>query len=123
MTDYAHDVGLAALFVDDEAFVSLTMNRIPALQGAVELGRIDADETIANDEFARDQVPSVPAAETLARLRAETFGPRPRWPCSRTSRKGWRRRRGPRRSRVGGAGLGRGGDRGISANNSGKDRI
>ena len=81
-----HDVGLTARFidgiahglaVDGEAFVGLAVDGIPALQGAVEVLGVDADEHIANDRFAGDRIAvvAVAATEPGPSLLAEVFAP------------------------------------------------
>ena len=86
MTDDAHDVGLVPLLIDGvahglavngETFVLLTIEFIPALQGAVEVHRIDADKDIADDVLARDDAATVfvAAAEALPGLGAKALGP------------------------------------------------
>jgi len=72
VTDDAHDMGLMAgvidgvahgLAVQGEAFVVLPVGAVPALQCAVEMGGIDADEDIPDDVLARDNAaPLIKAA-------------------------------------------------------------
>jgi len=86
MTDGAENMGLVAvrvdgiahgLAVDGEAFVGLAVDGIPALQGAVEVLGVDADEHIANDRFAGDRIAvvAVAATEPGPSLLAEVFAP------------------------------------------------
>ena len=86
MADDAHDVNLApwvvtgmahGLAVEGETFVGLAIDRIPSLQGVVELDRIDADQHIANDRLAGDRVAAglAATAEALSRLGTEAVGP------------------------------------------------
>lgn len=65
VADDTHDVGLMAvlvdgvahrLAVDGQAVVFPAIGRVPPLQGAVELGRVDADENVADDVFAGHQI-------------------------------------------------------------------
>lgn len=85
MTDDAHDVGLVPLLIDGvahglavngETFVLITIEFIAALQGAVEVHRIDTDKDIADDVLARDDVATVfvAAAEVLPGLGAKALG-------------------------------------------------
>ena len=75
MTDGAHDMGLIPLLIDSvahglainsEAFVFLSIDLVPALQSAVEVSWIDADEHISDDGFARDEVAAVFVAASEA---------------------------------------------------------
>ena len=75
MTDGAHDMGLIPLLIDSvahgfainsEAFVFLSIDLVPALQGAVEVNGLDADEHISDDGFARDEVAAVFVAASEA---------------------------------------------------------
>jgi hypothetical protein len=78
MADHAHDVnpvflvveGVAhGVAVDRQTVVVLAEDLIPALSGSVEVERIDADEDIAQDVFAGDEIASVltAAAEGAAK--------------------------------------------------------
>jgi len=93
VADDAHDVGLMALVVDGvahglavdgQAFILLGVDRVPALQSPVELGRVDPDEKIADGELAGHQVlaAAASAAKALARLGREIVGPFGDRPCS-----------------------------------------
>ena len=86
MADDTHDVGLIPVViqgvahgfaVNSQAFVLLTINLVPALQGPVEILGIDADQKIADDVLTGDHVMTVFAAtpETFPRLGAEALGP------------------------------------------------
>lgn len=86
MANDAHDVGLVSLLingvahgltVNSETFVFFSIAFIPALEGAVEMHRISTDKSIPDDVRAGNDKTTVyvSAAETLARLGAETVGP------------------------------------------------
>ena len=86
MADHAHDMGLMTLGIEGVAH-RLTVNGksgvvmaeggIPAFKGAVEISRIDTNEDITHNRFARHAVVSVDitATQTRARLGAETLSP------------------------------------------------
>lgn len=86
MTDGAHDVSLIALIVDGVAhgfsingqrFILLAISLVPALQCAVQMHGIHADENIADDGQARYDVAPVfvPTTEALPGLLSQSFGP------------------------------------------------
>ena len=86
MPDDAENMSLMALIidgvahglaVDGKSFILLSVDFVPALQGSVEMHRIDADQDIADDVLAWNNVTAVcvAAAETLPGLLAEAFGP------------------------------------------------
>src|SRR3990167_7254248 len=86
MADHAHDMGLMTvgiqgvahrLTVDGKTGVVLAIGLIPASKGAVEIGRIDSNENIADDRFAGHQVAPVDptATKPLSGLGAEALGP------------------------------------------------
>jgi len=86
MTDCAHNVDLIALIVDSvfhgfsvngEALIVLSVDVIPALQGMVEMNRIDANQHITDDGEAGDDIAPVfiSAAKTLPGFLAKAFGP------------------------------------------------
>lgn len=86
MTDRAHDVGLITLIVDSvfhgfsvdgQALIVLSVDAIPALQGRVELNRVDANQHITDDgEAGYDIAPFfISAAETFPGFLAKAFGP------------------------------------------------
>ena len=86
MTDCTHDVGLIALIVngvahgfsiDGQSFILLTIDLVPALQCMVEMHGIHANQHVTDDGQAGYDVTLVlvTAAETLAGLLAELFGP------------------------------------------------
>jgi len=85
-TDDTHDMGLMTVLIDGvahrlsvngETFVLLSMTLVPALQGAVQMSGFDADEHIADDGLAGDDVAGflAAAAEALPGLWAEAVGP------------------------------------------------
>jgi len=86
MTDDTHDVGLTALIIegiahrlaiDGETLIFAGVGLVPALQGAVQMGGIDADQHIADDGLAGDEVTAL--FETTAKagpgLRPQALGP------------------------------------------------
>jgi hypothetical protein len=86
MTDDAEHMGLMPLIIDGVAhgfavygksFVLLSIELIPPLQGAVQMGGIDTDQDIADGGLAWNDVAIlfVTASETFSGLRAEAFGP------------------------------------------------
>lgn len=86
MTDCAHDMSLIALIVDGvghrfsihgESCVVLSIGLVPAPYRTVEMHGVHSDEDITDDGQARDDVSVVlvSAAETLAGLLSEAFGP------------------------------------------------
>lgn len=86
MTDRAHDVDLIALIVngvfhgfsvDGQAFILLSIDVVPALQGMVEMNRIDANQHITDDgEAGYDIAPVfISAAKTLPGFLTKAFGP------------------------------------------------
>ena len=86
MAEDTHDVGLMAVpvdgvahrfAVDGQAVIVPAIDCVPPLPGAVELGRVDADENIADDVFTGHQVvtAAAPAAEALARRGRQVVGP------------------------------------------------
>jgi len=86
MTDCAHDVDLIALIVDSvfhgfsvdgQALILLSIDVVPALQGMVEMNRIDANQHITNDgEAGYDITPVfISAAKTLPSFLTKAFGP------------------------------------------------
>ena len=86
MTDHAHDVGLKTFFINGishglavygQTLILLAIGLVPALKGAVQMRRINADQDIANDGEAGDEVAAVFAAavETLSCLGAEALSP------------------------------------------------
>ena len=86
MTDHAHDVGLMTLLINGiahglavygQTLILLAIGLVPALKGAVQMHRVNADKDIANDGGAGDEVATVFAAavETLSRFGAKAFGP------------------------------------------------
>lgn len=88
VADNAQDVDLIAVFIDGvfhglavngQAFVLLTMELVPALQGAIKVFGIDADENIADDREARRLVAfvAIPAFESTSGLLAEVVCPFP----------------------------------------------
>ena len=83
---------------------------VPALQGAVQVRGVDADQHVAEDRLAGHDVAALfaTAAEALARFRPETLRPNRRSPCSRACRRGRPRRRCPAPWTSDGAVLGRG---------------
>ena len=86
MTDGTHDVSLITLIVDSVAHgfsingqrvILLRIALVPALQCTVEMCGVHADQDIADDGQARDDVALVLAAtpEALASLLAQAVGP------------------------------------------------
>ena len=65
------------LAVDGEAFVLFSVGFVPALQGTVQMQRIDTDEDIADDVLAWNDIAALftTASETLTRLGSKTIGP------------------------------------------------
>jgi len=86
MTDNAHNVGLMTFFINGiahglavygQTLIPLAVGLIPALKGAVQMHRVNADQDIADNGGAGDEVATVftTAVETLSRFGAKAFGP------------------------------------------------
>ena len=68
---------ITALAVNGQTFVLPGVGFVPAAQGAVQVRGVDADQHIAEDRLAGDDVAALfaTAAEALERFLSETFGP------------------------------------------------
>lgn len=86
MTDDTHDMGLMTVIIDGVAhclsingqtLVLLAIDFVPALQGAVQMHGINADEHIADDVLAGYDVATVlvAATKTLPGLLAKALSP------------------------------------------------
>ena len=86
MTDDAHHMGgvtlrvegiAQGLAVDRQCLVLLRVDFVPALQGAVQVRGVNADQHVADDRLAGHDVaaPLATAAEALAGLRPQTLRP------------------------------------------------
>ena len=86
MTDNAHDMGLPTflihgvahgLAVNGKTCIFFPVHLIPATEGPVKMGRIDANETIANDGLAGNNPSTLFSATTEAfpGFLAQTIGP------------------------------------------------
>jgi len=86
MTDDAENMGLMPLLidgvahgfaVDGQAFVFWSVGLVPALQGSIQMERVDPDQDVPDDGLTGDEVTVlfVAAAETLPGPLAETLGP------------------------------------------------
>ena len=86
MANHAHDVGLMPLFIQGiahglavygQTLIVLTVGVVPLLKGAVQMHRVNADEDIAKDGEARNQVATLFAAaiEALSGFLTKAVGP------------------------------------------------
>ena len=80
VTDDAHDMGLMTFIIDGvahglavyrEALVLLSIDFVPAVEGLIQLDRVDADQHVADDPLAGND--AVPVFNTAAEARPCPF--------------------------------------------------